>query len=66
MKNNVDKKEHLPFIGVGPIIVIPQLAVTAVAITLSEMKMLCSVKIKLLNIPLLILGIELIIFGIWM
>ena len=38
MKNNVDKKEHLPFIGVGPIIVIPQLAVTAVAITLSEMK----------------------------
>ena len=66
VKNNVDKKEHLPFIGVGPIIVIPQLAVTAVAITLSEMKMLCSVKIKLLNIPLLILGVALIIFGIWM
>ncbi len=66
MKHNDDKKEHLPVIGVGPIIVIPQLVVTTVAIILSEMKILYSVKIKLLNIPFLIMGIALIMFGIWM
>lgn len=66
MKNNVAKKEHLPVLGIGPIIVIPQLVVTAALITQSKMKRIPSVKIKSWNILFLIIGMALIIFSIWM
>ena len=66
MKDNVSKQEHLPMIGVGPIIVIPQLIITAVAIIMSEMGKICSLQIEGLKIPFLIIGMTLIIFGVWM
>lgn len=53
-------------IGVGPIIVAPQLIITAVTIILSEMGKLHLVFIRELKIPFSIIGIALIIFGIWM
>lgn len=57
------KKEHLPFFGVGPIIVAFQIAVTLVGIVLSYMGYLDFGKVDLLNIPFKIMGIALIIFG---
>ena len=66
MKNNTSKPEHLPMIGVGPIIVIPQLIITAVAIIMSEMGKIYSLQIAVLKIPFVIIGIALIIFGVWM
>lgn len=61
-----DKKEHLPMIGVGPIIVIPQLMITVMAIILSETGRLYSLQIAELKIPFVIIGIVLILFGVWM
>ena len=66
MKDNVNKQEHLPMIGVGPIIVIPQLIVTAVAIIMSEMGKIYFLQIEVLKIPFVIIGMALIIFGAWM
>lgn len=63
MKN---KKDHLPMIGVGPIIVIPQLIITAVAIVLSEIGKLYAYQVHLIKIPLIIVGSAFILFGIWM
>lgn len=66
MKENVSKQEHLPMIGVGPIIVIPQLIITAAAILLSEMGKIYFLHIEGLKIPFVIIGMALIIFGAWM
>lgn len=66
MKDNGNKQEHLPMIGVGPIIVIPQLIVTAVAIIMSEMGKIYFLQIEVLKIPFVIIGMALIIFGAWM
>lgn len=66
MKDNVSKQGHLPVMGVGPIIVIPQLIITAVAVILSEMGKIYSLQIEGLKIPFVIIGIALIIFGAWM
>lgn len=63
MKN---EKKHLPMIGVGPIIVTPQLIVTAVAIILSEIGKFPSIRIDWMRIPFAIIGILLILFGIWL
>lgn len=60
------KKEHLPFFGVGPIIVAFQIAVTLVGIVLSCMGYLDFSKVDLLNIPFKIIGIALIIFGVYL
>ncbi len=66
MKEAENKREHLPLIGVGPLIVIPQLVVTALAIILSEMGMIYSLQIKGLKISLIIIGIMLILLGAWL
>ncbi len=66
MKGNVSKQEHLPIIGVGPIIVIPQLIITSAAIILSEMGKIYSRRIEILKIPFVVIGIALITFGVWM
>lgn len=63
MKN---KKGHLPMIGVGPIIVAPQLIATVAAILLSKTGILPSVQVRELRIPFAIIGIVWILFGIWM
>lgn len=62
MKN----KNHLPMIGVGPVIVIPQLLVTALLIILSENGVIENCNIALLKIPFTIIGFCLIIFGVWL
>lgn len=66
MKDNVSKQKHLPTIGVGPVIVIPQLIITAVAIIMSEMGKIYSLRIEGLKIPFVIIGMTLIISGAWM
>lgn len=52
--------------GVGPIIVAPQLFITFAAILLSEKGLLPAVRTGVFRLPLLIAGILLILFGIWL
>lgn len=66
MKDPENKQKHLPMIGVGPLIVIPQLIVTVMAIILSEMGIIYSLQIRGLKIPFTIIGIILILLGVWM
>ncbi|MDE6539030.1 MAG: isoprenylcysteine carboxylmethyltransferase family protein [Ruminococcus sp.] len=62
MKN----KEHLPVYGVGPVIVIPQIVLTAVGIIMSVCEVLDYGRINILKIPFLIIGIILIVSGAYM
>lgn len=62
MKN----KEHLPMMGVGPIYVAVIILLTIVGIILSVVGKFDSGKIEILQIPCLILGILLILYGIIM
>lgn len=66
IERNKNKQKHLPLIGVGPLIVMPQLVVTVLAIILSEMEIIYSLQIKALEIPFFIIGIMLILFGAWL
>ena len=60
------EKEHLPLLGVGPIIVAGQILVTVVGILISGSGHLDFGKYEVLNIPLKVLGIALICFGIYL
>lgn len=62
MENN----EHLPVVGVGPVIVIPQIIVTCAGIMLSAFGYFDTGIIATLKIPFLIIGIIIIIFGIFL
>lgn len=62
MKN----KEHLPVIGVGPIIVNPILVLTFVGIILSVLGYFDIGKIAVLKIPFLVIGIIIIAFGLYL
>ena len=66
MKENENKQKHLPVIGVGPLIVIPQLVVTVLAIILSKMGIIYSLQVKELKTPFIIIGIMLILLGAWL
>lgn len=66
MKETENKQKHLPVMGVGPLIVISQLVATVLAIILSEMGIIYSLQIKELKIPFIIIGIMLILLGVWM
>ena len=66
MKENENKQKHLPVIGVGPLIVIPQLVVTVLAIILSKMGIIYSPQVKELKTPFIIIGIMLILLGAWL
>ena len=57
------EKEHLPMMGVGPIIVGGQILLTAIGITLSCCGYFDFAKIEQVKISLLILGIGIIVFG---
>ena len=61
--DNLNKKNHLPLIGVGPVIVIPQIAITIIGIILSAKGMILDLQIKVLKIPFVILGIMFILYG---
>ena len=59
----MNDNKHLPLIGVGPIIVIPQLIVTIIGIILSANGLIIDWHIKVLKIPFVILGILFILYG---
>lgn len=65
-KIDKNQKEHLPLYGVGPIIVIPQILVTVAAILLSKAGILYSLRIGAAEIPFVIMGALLILFGVWL
>lgn len=56
-------KNHLPKIGVGPIIVIPQLLLTITGIILSRKNIIVDWHIEILKIPFIVLGVLLIVYG---
>lgn len=60
----MDKKKHLPVIGVGPLIVIPQILLTVLSVVLSAKGYWEAGKFSILKIPLGIVGAILIILGI--
>lgn len=60
------EKKHLPVIGVGPIIVIPQLLLTAVGIIASRLWCFTFGKVQILKYPFLILGSLMILGGIYL
>lgn len=60
------KREHLPIFGVGPIIVGVQIALTLVGVVLSWMGYLDFGRIDVLNIPLKIIGVLAIAYGIYL
>ena len=56
-------RKHLPLIGVGPIIVIPQLILTIVGIIMTANGAIFNYSIEFLNIPFILLGVFLIVYG---
>ena len=62
----MNSQNHLPMIGVGPLIVIPQLLLTALGVVLSILGFLGFGKIDILKISFLIIGVIVIFFGIYM
>ena len=57
------KKNHLPLLGVGPVIIAVQVLITAIGIIASYRGYFVAGKIELLNIPLKIVGVGLMVFG---
>ena len=60
------EKEHLPLLGVGPMIVALQAIITVIGIVVSNYGKLAVWEIKILNIPLKCIGIGLLCFGIYL
>ena len=58
------KKEHLPILGVGPIIILPQIIITIIGVILTEKGILLDWSFGILKIPLLILGVASVVCGI--
>ena len=57
------KKNHLPLLGVGPVIIAGQVLITVIGVIASYCGYFDAGKIELLNIPLKVVGIGLMIFG---
>ncbi|MCH5298028.1 MAG: isoprenylcysteine carboxylmethyltransferase family protein [Ruminococcus sp.] len=62
----MNNKNHLPAIGVGPIIITPQIILTFVGIMLSVFGFFDAGKIAILKIPFTVIGIIIIVFGIYL
>lgn len=60
------ERSHLPLFGVGPVISAFQILITVIGITMSYCGYLDAGKIALLNIPLKLIGIGLILFGVYL
>ncbi len=59
------KEEHLPLMGVGPIYVIVIVLITVLLLFLSFIKKAYSVNIGTLKIPMMIIGMLFIVFGVF-
>lgn len=66
MKKKISKHSHLPLYGVGPVIVFGQYLITGAAIMLSYTYKWDFLEFWLLNVPLKLIGILFIIFGIYL
>ena len=62
----MDKKKHIPLIGVGPAIVAPQISLTVLGITFSCTGILNFGKAEWFRIPAFVAGIILILFGVYL
>ena len=60
------EKKHLPVIGVGPIIVIPQLVLTILGIVVSNMGYFDFAKVIFFRYPFLIVGVIAILGGVYL
>lgn len=60
------EKDHLPVIGVGPVIVIPQLILTAAGLVMSVFSMIPKAGMGIFRIPCCIAGILLIILAVYL
>ncbi|MBC2576704.1 methyltransferase family protein [Peptostreptococcus canis] len=60
----MNNKEHLPIMGIGPLIVIPQLLITTIAIIISRKGFFGFAKLNMTKLPFMIVGILLIISGV--
>ena len=60
------KKKHLPLLGVGPVIIAVQVLITAIGVIASYRGYFDAGKIELLNIPLKIVGVGLMVFGLFL
>ena len=65
-RNTMNNKEHLPMYGIGPIYGGVSIAVTVAAVILGQQEFSESGKIVILKIPSLIIGILLIVFGVYL
>ncbi|WP_296029629.1 isoprenylcysteine carboxylmethyltransferase family protein [uncultured Treponema sp.] len=61
-----ESKKHLPVIGVGPVIVAPQIILSAAGIFASTKECLSFARISALRIPFTVLGVLLIILGLYL
>ena len=57
------EKNHLPLLGVGPVIIAGQVLITVIGVIMSYRGYFDAGKIELLNIPLKIVGVGLMVFG---
>ena len=57
------KKNHLPLLGVGPVIIAGQVLITVIGVIVSYRGYFDAGKIEWLNIPLKIVGAGLMVFG---
>ena len=57
------KKNHLPLLGVGPVIIAGQVLITVIGVIASCRGYFDAGKIEWLNIPLKIVGVGLMVFG---
>ena len=57
------KKNHLPLLGVGPVIIAGQVLITVMGVIASYRGYFDAGKIELLNTPLKIVGVGLMVFG---
>ena len=59
----MNKKEHLPLLGVGPAIVAGQIIITVIGIVISIYGYAGCIRIAVLDVPLKLIGVGLIVFG---
>lgn len=64
MANAKEKKEHLPFMGVGPIYVMGIILLTITGIALKAAQVIKTGTFDVLKTPFLIVGILLILYGV--